>query len=91
VYRVVASVPKGSLDERRRRGLIRDIAAAVIAAEGVDDPQEHDLARVWCIIDEVPDGNLGVGSGPMRLRDLAAMFGVAPGSTRWDELRFDQR
>jgi hypothetical protein len=70
---------------------MRDVAAAVVAAEGVDEPEEHDLARVWCIIDEVPDGNWGVGSGPMRLRDLAAMFGVVPGSERWDELRFDQR
>ena len=47
--------------------------------------------RVWCIIDEVPDGNWGVGPAPLRLRDLAVRFGVAPGDARWDELRFDQR
>lgn len=90
VYRVVASVPKGSLDDRRREGLIRDVAAAVIEAEGAE-PVEHELGRVWCIVDEVPDGNWGVGSRPMRLRDLAQMFEVLPGSARWNELRFDQR
>ena len=30
VYKVVASVPKGSLDDRRRRGLMQDVAATVI-------------------------------------------------------------
>ncbi|MFP4512673.1 MAG: tautomerase family protein [Acidimicrobiales bacterium] len=90
VYRVVASVPKGSLDDRRRAGLMRDVSAAVIEAEGAE-VLEGELGRVWCIVDEVPDGNWGVGSGPMRLRDLAAMFEVSPGSERWNELRFDQR
>ena len=90
VYRVVVSVPKGSLDDGRRRGLINDVAHAVVAAEG-SEPTVDNLMRVWCIIDEVPDGNWGVGPAPMRLRDLAARFGVQPGEKRWDELRFDQR
>ena len=90
VYRVVVSVPKGSLDDARRRGLINDVAQAVVAAEG-SEPTVENLMRVWCIIDEVPDGNWGVGQAPMRLRDLAARFGVQPGEKRWDELRFDQR
>ena len=90
VYRVVVSVPKGPLDDRRRAGLISDVAHAVLEAEGTK-PTLEDLMRVWCIVDEVPDGNWGVGPAPMRLRDLAARFGVAPGDERWDELRFDQR
>jgi phenylpyruvate tautomerase PptA (4-oxalocrotonate tautomerase family) len=90
VYRVVASVPKGSLDDRRRAGLINDVAHAVLAAEGTD-PTPSDLGRVWCIVNEVPDGNWGVGDRPMRLRDLASLFGVEPGSERWNEVRFDQR
>ncbi len=90
VYRVVVSVPKGSLDDHRRKGLMNDVARAVIAAEG-DEPTVENLMRVWCIVDEVPDGNWGVGPAPMRLRDLAARFGVAPGDERWDEMRFDQR
>ncbi len=90
VYRVVVSVPKGSLDDRRRRCLMRDVAAAVIAADGAE-PVEDELARVWCIVHEVPDGNWGVGASPMTLRDLAQRFGVTPGSERWGELRFDQR
>jgi phenylpyruvate tautomerase PptA (4-oxalocrotonate tautomerase family) len=90
VYRVIVSVPKGSLDDRRRRGLMRDVATAVIAADGAE-PVEDELGRVWCIVNDVPDGNWGVGPGPMRLRDLAKLFGVGPGSDRWDELCFDQR
>ncbi|SON63719.1 hypothetical protein MSIMFI_05250 [Mycobacterium simulans] len=90
VYRVVVSVPKGSLDDRRRCGLITDVAHAVVAAEG-SEPSPGNLMRVWCIIDEVADGNWGVGSAPMRLRDLAARFGVRPGDSRWEELSFDQR
>ena len=77
VYRVVVSVPKGPLDDRRRAGLISDVAHAVLEAEGTK-PTLEDLMRVWCIVDEVPDGNWGVGPAPMRLRDLAARFGVAP-------------
>ena len=90
VYRVVVTVPKGSLDDGRRAGLMRDVAHAVIAADG-GEPTPENLMRVWCIVDEVPDGNWGVGPGPLRLRDLAARFGVTPGDQRWDELRFDQR
>ncbi|SOJ55615.1 hypothetical protein MSIMFB_03097 [Mycobacterium simulans] len=90
VYRVVVSVPKGSLDDRRRCGLINDVAHAVVAAEG-SEPSPGNLMRVWCIIDEVADGSWGVGSAPMRLRDLAARFGVRPGDARWEELSFDQR
>jgi phenylpyruvate tautomerase PptA (4-oxalocrotonate tautomerase family) len=90
VYRVVASVPKGSLDERRRRRLMRDVAAAVIAADGAE-PVEAGLACVWCIVHEVPDGNWEAGASPMKLRDLAQRFGVNPGSERRGERRFDQR
>ncbi len=65
-------------------------ARAVIQAGG-SEPTPENLMRVWCIVDEVPDGNWGVEPAPMRLRDLAMRFGVAPGQERWDELRFDQR
>ncbi len=90
VYRVVVSVPKGSLDDSRRLGLISDVAHAVMAAEG-SEPTSDNLMRVWCIIEEVPDGNWGVGAGTLRLRDLAARFGVYPGEKRWEEMCFDQR
>ncbi len=88
--RVVFSVPKGSLDDGRRAGLMNDVAQAVIEAAGSEATPEN-LMRVWCIVNEVPDGNWGVGPAPMRLRDLAARFRVNPGDQRWEELRFDQR
>ena len=90
VYRVWVTVPKGSLDDGRRRGLIRDVSQAVITAEG-SEPTDDNLGRVWCIVDEVPDGNWGIGPGPYRLRELAQGFGLGPGDERWDELLFDQR
>lgn len=90
LYKVIATVPKGSLDDRRRAGLIRDVSEAVVRAEGVS-PADEDLHRVWCIVEEVPDGNWGAGGRPMRLRDLAAVFGITPGHSRWVDLQFDQR
>ena len=69
---------------------MRDVSTAVIKAEG-SEPTDENLTRVWCLIDEIPDGNWGVGAAPMRLRDLAQMFGIGPGDERWAELQFDQR
>jgi hypothetical protein len=77
VYRVVVSVPTGSLDAARRSGLMHDVARAVIAAEG-SEPTSQNLMRVRCVVDEIPDGSCGAQSGPLRLRDLAALFGAAP-------------
>jgi phenylpyruvate tautomerase PptA (4-oxalocrotonate tautomerase family) len=90
LYKVIATVPKGSLDERRRAGLIGDVTDAIISTEG-RVPSDRDRQRVWCIIDEVPDGNWGAGGHVVRLRDLAAGFGVTPDHPRWVDLRFDQR
>jgi phenylpyruvate tautomerase PptA (4-oxalocrotonate tautomerase family) len=83
VYRAVVSVPRGSLDPARRSGLMRDVARAVIAAEG-SEPTTENLMRVRCVVDEVPDGSWDVGPGPLRLRDLSALFGAAPDDGRWD-------
>jgi hypothetical protein len=40
--------------------------------------------RVQCVIDEIPDGSWDVGPGPLRLRDLAALFGAVPDDPRCD-------
>jgi phenylpyruvate tautomerase PptA (4-oxalocrotonate tautomerase family) len=86
VYRVVVSVPKGSLDAARRSGLMHDVARAVIAAEG-SEPTTENLMRVRCAVDEIPDGSWDVGPGPLRLRDLAALFGAARDDQRCDGSR----
>ena len=83
VYRVVVSVPTGSLDAARRSWLMHDVARAVIAAEG-SEPTTENLMRVRCVVDEIPDGSWGADSGPLRLRDLAALFGGAPDDGRCD-------
>jgi hypothetical protein len=83
VYRVVVSVPKSSLDGARRSGLMHDVAHAVIAAEG-SEPTAENLMRVRCVVDEIPDGTWDVGPGPLRLGDLATLFGAAPDDQRWD-------
>lgn len=74
LYKVIATGPKGSLDERRRR----------VASD-------RDRQSVWCVMAEVPDGNWGAGGLSVRLRDLAAGFGITPDHPRWVDLRFDQR
>jgi hypothetical protein len=77
VYRVVVSVPKGSRDAARRSGLMHDLAQAVIAAEG-SEPTIENLRRVRCVAVEISDGDWDIGPWPLRLRDLAALFGVGP-------------
>jgi hypothetical protein len=62
VYRVVVSVPFGSLDAARRSGLMHDVARAVIAAEG-GEPTTENLMRVRCVVDEIPDGSWDVAPG----------------------------
>jgi hypothetical protein len=82
-YRVVVSVPKGSFDAARRSGLMHDVARAVMAAEG-SEPTPENLMRVRCVVDEIPDGSWDAGPGPLRLRDLAALFGAVPDDHRCD-------
>lgn len=69
-YRVLASVPEGQFDDRRRAAIVEAVTAAVLRAEGVTEPGPGDLARVWVFCHEVPDGTWGGAGRIVRLADI---------------------
>jgi phenylpyruvate tautomerase PptA (4-oxalocrotonate tautomerase family) len=84
-YRVMTTVPQGSLNDERKEGLVEEVTRAVLEAEGADWNAEN-RRRVWCIVQEVPDGNWGGGGRINRLRDIAKFVGANPNSARYREL-----
>ena len=91
LYRVVVSVPKGSLNDARKEGLVADVTEAIMRLEPCEQ-WRADPNRVWCLVNDVPDGDWGAGGRIVRLRDLAEMFDVARRSPeRYAEIEFDKR
>ena len=84
-YRVMTTVPHGSLNDERKKGLVEEVTRAVLEAEGADWNAEN-RQRVWCIVQEVPDGNWGGGGRIFRLRDIAKFVGANPNGARYREL-----
>lgn len=70
-YRVYVTVPAGALSDRRKTGLVEDVTAAILDEEGSEN-NERNRMRVFCVIQEVPDGNWGAGGRIYRLADIAA-------------------
>lgn len=88
-------MPNGSLNAERKPGLVADVTEAIMRIE----PRERwraDPNCVWCIVNDVPDGDWGAGGRILTLRDLVAMFGenLAPerqaSSTSADHARRDR-
>lgn len=67
--RVRVSVPQGQFNDERRAGMIADVTAAILDAEG--GRFERDPGRVWVFPIEVPDGTWGAAGTVWRLRDIA--------------------
>ncbi|MFC0430069.1 Tautomerase enzyme [Kutzneria buriramensis] len=68
-YKVVPSVPEGQLDAEQRAGVVREVTAAILAAENGAWPP--DPSRVWVFPTEIPEGHWG-GTG--RILPLAAIL-----------------
>jgi phenylpyruvate tautomerase PptA (4-oxalocrotonate tautomerase family) len=69
-YRIVASVPEGQLDARRRNGMVKAVTDAVLDAEPSGRPR--DPLRVWVFTHQVPEGTWGGGGRIVGLADIAA-------------------
>ncbi len=69
-YRIVASVPEGQLDDKRRAGMVEAVTNAVLDAEPEGRPR--DPFRVWVFTHQVPEGTWGGGGRIFRLADIAA-------------------
>ncbi|MGH2963766.1 MAG: tautomerase family protein [Solirubrobacterales bacterium] len=88
-YRVIVSVPEGTLSQGRKTGVIKDMTAAILHAEGEELDPRH-LERVWVIINDVPTGHWGSGGQPRGVRELIDLFGLDPQSDRYKELMAEE-
>jgi phenylpyruvate tautomerase PptA (4-oxalocrotonate tautomerase family) len=69
-YRVGVRTPQGALDDERRAGLVADVTALVLQAEGSPATPDN-VFRVWVILDEVPEGGWGAAGTIWRFADIA--------------------
>ena len=68
-YRLRFTTPAGALGAEAKAALVHEVTLAVLAAEGTPF-DEADACRVWCIVDEVPDGNWSSGGKVVGWRDV---------------------
>lgn len=87
-YRVIVTVPEGTLNQDRKTGVIKDMTEAILHAEGWEVDPRH-LERVWIIINDMPSGHWGSGGQPRGVRELVELFGLDPNSDRYKELPLD--
>jgi phenylpyruvate tautomerase PptA (4-oxalocrotonate tautomerase family) len=57
-YRVEIATPAGALTMAQKAELIRRVADALLHIEGVE-PDAAQRARIYCLINEIPDGGWG--------------------------------
>lgn len=69
LYRLIVTTPQGALNDASKATLVAELTHAVLAAEGTA-VRESDAQRVWCVINEIPDGNWGSGGQIYRWRDI---------------------
>lgn len=68
-YRIVYTVPHGSMDPAAKASLVDETTRLVLSAEGTPWSEEQ-AHRVWCLVNEVPDGNWGAAGRIFRWRDV---------------------
>lgn len=58
-YRVEISTPEGTLNMAQKAELIGRVTDALLKIDGVDAPDDRQRARIYCLLNEVPDGGWG--------------------------------
>ncbi len=71
-YRVYVTVPHGILNGEAKNGLVGEITSTLLRIEGTPLSLESGL-RVYCLIEEIADGNWGTAGRILRLTDMAAL------------------
>jgi phenylpyruvate tautomerase PptA (4-oxalocrotonate tautomerase family) len=78
VYRVMITVPEGTLLQgpgpigtHSRRNLVREVAEALLAAEGTEY-SDAEAGRVYCLVREISDGYWGGMGTTFRIEDIVA-------------------
>lgn len=75
IYKFVASIPEGQIDDEFRRVVVPDVVEAVAAAE--DGRYPNPAMRTWVLIHEIPDGTWGASGRIAKLKDIVDY--IAPG------------
>jgi phenylpyruvate tautomerase PptA (4-oxalocrotonate tautomerase family) len=71
-YRVLVTIPEGSITEdERKAGLVEEITRDVLAVDGGEGDEA--AFRVWVFIHEVPDGHWGGAGRVFRFRDIVKL------------------
>ena len=58
-YRVEIATPEGTLNMQQKEELIRRMTDALLKIDGVSEPDAAQRARVYCLVNEIPDGGWG--------------------------------
>lgn len=69
LYRIIVTTPEGALDAPTKVTLVEELTKVVLDAEGTPY-REAEAERVWCVINEIPDGNWGSGGKIYPWRDI---------------------
>ena len=71
-YRVAIEVPAGALDMQHKADIISRITDALLHIEGVE-PDAEQRARIYCLINEIPDGGWGFAGRALTRERIAAL------------------
>ncbi|GLY68688.1 tautomerase family protein [Amycolatopsis taiwanensis] len=71
-YVVRVGVPAGSMNDDKRRDIVRRVTR-VLADADADPERFSQAATAWVHINEIPEGNWGAGGEIVRIEDIAAL------------------
>jgi len=58
-YRVRIDMPVATLDQPKKAELIRRVTDILLQIDGITEPDAAQRARIYCLINEIPDGGWG--------------------------------
>ena len=65
---------EGALSEEKKTEMISRVTDVVAEIEASPHPKEKLLPHTWCVIEEVPASNWGIGGQPSSLELLKALL-----------------
>jgi len=65
---------EGILTEEKKNEMISRVSEVVAEIEASPHPKEKLLPHTWCVIDEIPAKNWGIGGQPSSLEMLKALL-----------------
>jgi 4-oxalocrotonate tautomerase len=65
---------EGVLSEEKKKEMISRVTEVVAEIEASPHPKEKLMPHTWCVIDEIPAGNWGIGGMPSSLEMLKVLL-----------------